>query len=110
MKFSGKVGFWLGDVETKPGVFTPSIEEREYTGELLKNNKKAQNVDSQTNDNLVMEMRVSIIADIYMRENIMSVRYITYRGTKLKVTSVSIGYPRVILDVGGIYNGDNCVT
>lgn len=35
MKFSGKIGFWIEDVEIKPGVFKPQIIEKDYTGMFL---------------------------------------------------------------------------
>lgn len=107
MKFSGKVGFWLKDVETKPGVYKPDIVEKSYTGDILKNIRNFQSSENQANDNLRVNNRVSIISDLYMQENWPSIKYITWNGTKWKVNSVDVNsYPRVILELGGVYNGN----
>lgn len=107
MKFSGKVGFWLSDVETKPGVYKPAILEKNYVGDILKNVRRFQVVENQQNDNLKVTNRISIISDLYMRQNWHSIKYVSWNGVNWAVTSVDItSYPRVILDLGGVYNGE----
>ena len=32
-------------------------------------------------------------------------RYVTYKGTKWKIASMTDGYPRIIISLGGVYNG-----
>lgn len=111
MKFSGKIGFWMKDIETKPGVFKPGIVEKPYTGDVLRNIRRFQTVENQQNENLVLNNRISIISDLYMQENWPSIKYVFWNGSKWKVTSVDIGsYPRVIIEIGGVYNGKNSVT
>lgn len=111
MKFSGMIGFWIKDVETKPGVFKPEIVEKPYIGDIKKNIRRFQSVDNQQNDNLRVNNQISVISDLYMRNNWSSIRYVLWNNVKWSVTSIDINsYPRVILDLGGVYNGKNATT
>ena len=108
MKFSGKVGFWFGDVETKPGVYRSSVNEKSYTGDVLKNTRRFQPGENQQNENLRITNRLSIISDLYMQQNWPSIKYVIWNGIKWSVNSVDISsYPRAILELGGVYNGKN---
>lgn len=107
MKFYGKVGFWLGDVEEVPGVYVPNIKEVEYVGDILKNTRQFQSANDQQNDNLVLNSRVSIISDLYLRENYSSVRYVEIFDVRWKVKYVDINnYPRIEFQLGEVYNGE----
>lgn len=111
MKFSGKVGFWLGEKETKPGVYNPEIVEKPYTGDVEKNFRRFQTADNQQNDNLRITNRLSIISDLYMQKNWPSIKYVFWNGINWSVSSVDVGsYPRVILELGGVYNGKTGTT
>lgn len=106
MKFSGKIGFWLKDVETKPGVYKSDIVERKYTGDVLKNIRNFQSAENQQNENLRINNRLSILSDLYMKQNWSSIKYVLWNDVKWKVNSVDLGsYPRVVLELGGVYNG-----
>lgn len=107
MKFSGEVGFWLGEIETSPGIWQSSIEERHYTGDVLKNTRSFQAASEQLNDDFKVNNRISILSDIYMRRNWTSIRYVIWNGTKFRVTSVDVTYPRLTLEIGGVYNGED---
>lgn len=102
-KYHGFIGFAV-QTETSPGIWTEQITEHEYSGDLLRFNRKAQS-SGNTNDNLVITNEISIIADAYLNENLYAVRYVTFMGCKWKVDSVSIDYPRMTLSLGGIYHG-----
>lgn len=106
MKFSGAVGFWLGDVKIKPGVYEPKIVEKNYTGDIINNSRRFQQVDNQLNENLKLVNRLSIISDLYMQKNWPSVKYVLWNGVRWSVSSVDVNsYPRIILELGGVYNG-----
>ena len=105
MKFSGEIGFWEGDIETSPSVWEPSIVERHYTGDILRNNRRFQSGDNQKNDNLVISNQVSILADLYALKAIQSIRYVKWMGVCWKVNSVEINHPRLTLELGDVYNG-----
>lgn len=111
MKFSGRVGFWINDVETKPGVYKSRTIEKPYTGDVLKNVRNFQSAENQVNDNLRVNNRLSIISDLYMQKNWASIKYVLWNGVKWKVSSVDVGsYPRVVLELGGVYNGKTSST
>lgn len=110
MKFHGSIGFWLGDKEEKPGVWKPEIVEKTYFGDVLQNSRRLQDSEYQ-NDNLTTNNRLSIISDLYLRENWHTVRYVIWNGVKWKVSNVTINdYPRITLQLGGVYNGTEPVS
>lgn len=101
-KFYGVIGY----IETKekaPGVYEEVVTEHEYKGDLIRNMRRLQSSE-QLNDNVNISNEFSIFADPFARENFHSMRYICYMGTKWKITSVEVLYPRLILTVGGVYN------
>ncbi len=103
-KFYGVIGYAVTE-ETAPGVWEEKITERMYFGELLRNTRKLQTAD-QLNDNINVANEISIIADPFANENFHLMKYVEFMGTKWKITSVEVQYPRLILTVGGIYNGE----
>lgn len=106
MKFSGKVGFWKDDVEVKPGSYKSVITEKHYTGDVLNNVRRFQPGENQQNENLNVSNKISIISDLYMQDNWPSIKYVEWKGVKWKATSIDAGaYPRVVIELGGIYNG-----
>ena len=102
-KFYGVIGY-AKRVETKPGVWTEEIIEREAYGDLLQNTHKIKTSGS-VNDNIDLAQDISIVADPYATENFRSMRYVEHMGTKWKITLVKPQYPRLILTTGGVYNG-----
>lgn len=109
MKFHGKVGFWVGEKEVEPGVWKSSIEERHYCGDLNRGSYRRLQPTDQQNDNFSTNNQVSILADLYARQNWTSIRYVVWNGAKLKVTSIEVAYPRILLEVGGVYNGEDTI-
>ena len=101
-KFCGNVGYVVQH-ETAPGVWTEDITERTYYGTVIRNARRLQNSGS-VNDNIEVSNRLSIIADPYANENFHAIRYVTFMGTKWKITDVEVEYPRLILSMGGPYN------
>lgn len=102
-KFYGAIGY-MESVETSPGVWKNQIIEREYAGDLVKSLQRFDSSD-KLNDDISITKDISVVADVYAYENLSNIRYVTYAGSKWKVTSVDIQYPRLILSVGGLYNG-----
>lgn len=106
MKYYGKIGFWNEDNEIRPGVYKPTIVEKSYTGDVLRNVQR-WNSGQKQNDDLNMNHRISIVYDLYLQNNLSSIKYVTYMGSKWKVNSIETNYPRVIFELGGVYNGVN---
>ncbi len=103
-KFYGAIGYAVTE-ETKPGVWTEKITERMYYGDLTRNTRKLQSTD-QLNDNINVANEISIVADPFANENFHSMKYVEFMGAKWKIISVEVQYPRLILTVGGVYNGE----
>ena len=102
-KYYGKIGF-AESVESAPGVHVEKIVERNYYGELVRNSRRLQSAN-QLNDNINISNEISILADPFANQNFHLMRYVEYMGAKWKITNVEVQYPRLILTVGGVYNG-----
>jgi hypothetical protein len=103
-KFYGAIGY--GEpVEIRPGVYQPQITERIYSGDVIRNTTPRSNSQESTNDDLKFSNQISIIADPYAYQNYHLMKYVEIMGTKWKITNVEPRYPRLILSVGGVYNG-----
>ena len=103
-KWYGKVGY-SETVETSPGVWTPQDTVREYYGDVIRNTTKwAVNSDS-TNDDLTVNGQISIVADPFANNKFHSMKWIEFMGARWKVTSVEPQPPRLLLTLGGVWNG-----
>ena len=78
---------------------------KNYQGEIFKINRKLVSSEN-LNDDVTVSNRISILADPFAYNNFHSIRYITWMGTKWKVSNVEVSYPRLIFDLGGVYNGE----
>lgn len=103
-KFYGEIGY-AETVETAPGVWTEQITKRNYFGDVIRNTRRLQPAD-QLNDNINISNEISIIADPYANDHFHAMRYVELMGTKWKITTVEVQYPRLILTLGGLYNGE----
>lgn len=102
-KWCGKIGY-AETIETKPGVWQEQIAERTHYGDVNRNKRMLQTVD-QLNDNINIANEFSIVHDPYALEHFHSMKYIEFMGTRWKISTVEVQYPRLILTVGGVYNG-----
>ncbi len=102
-KYFGNIGFAQYS-DGLPGVAEETIVERQYCGDVLRRARKLQGSDS-VNDNITISDEISILADPYAVDNFHAIRCAEYLGTKWKVTGVSVQYPRLVLTLGGVYNG-----
>lgn len=102
-KFYGIIGY-AETAETRPGVWTEQITERSYYGDLIRNVRNLQ-ASGELNDNINVANQISIVADPFACQNFHLMRYVEFMGAKWKVTSVEVQYPRLILTIGGVYNG-----
>ena len=103
-KFFGKIGY-AETVETTPGAWEEKITEREYFGDLIRNTRSLRSGE-QLNDNINISNEISIEADPFAYENFHSMRYVEFMNAKWKISSIDVQYPRLILSVGGLYNGN----
>jgi len=104
-KWFGKIGY-VDLIETTPGVWQESITEEEYQGELIRNTRRYDS-SGQVNDNLSISNTIKIAADPYHIKNFYSIRYAEFLGIKWKVSSIEVQYPKLLLTLGGVYNGED---
>ena len=102
-KYYGFVGF-ARNVETKPDVYEQVVEERAYYGDVFKINRKLVTSD-HLNDNIIASTRISIVADPFAYNHFHEIVYLSWMGANWKVTDVQVEYPRLIMEIGGLYNG-----
>ena len=103
-KWYGVVGY-SETKEISPDVWTSNeCIERFYYGDVMKNHSRWDSKD-QLNDDLRLNNTFSIIADAYAYQNFSRIKYVEYMGAKWKVTDVDVQTPRLILTVGGVWNG-----
>lgn len=102
-KYCGKIGY-ATTVEATPGVWKEQIVERKYYGDLTRNTRRLQSTD-KVNDDIVVANELSIVADPYAINNFHSMRYAEFMGAKWKIVTVEVQHPRLILSLGGLYNG-----
>lgn len=102
-KFYGAVGY-AQHQEVNPGVIEESFVEREYYGDVIKNNRRLEKGDG-VNDDINIGNTFSIVADAYAYQNFFAIRYIRWMGAVWKVTDVNVDRPRLELTIGGVWNG-----
>lgn len=102
-KFFGSIGY-AETQETSPGIHKEIIAERNYSGDVFRNSRKLKS-DESVNDDVVVNNSLSIVADPYAYNHFFAIRYVKWMGAVWKVTNVEVQSPRLLLTIGGVYNG-----
>ena len=102
-KFYGEIGYGA-TIETAPGVWQDEIAEYIYYGDVVRNTRRLQEGE-QLNNDLSVGNSISIVADAYANEHFFAIRYIRWAGTLWTVADVEVQSPRLLLRLGGVYNG-----
>lgn len=103
MRYSGKVGFSV-QTEIEPDVWEDSITEKHMVGDILRSYTYFPN-ESKINQNTQLGHRISLMGNGFLIDNLSKIAYITHRGVKWEVNTVELQTPRVIVTLGGKYNG-----
>lgn len=104
-KFYGKIGYGeTVELVESPGVWQDTIVERQYYGDVLRNTRKLQEGETLNND-ISVGNSISIVADAYANNHFFAIRYIEWAGTLWTVSDVEVQSPRLLLRLGGVYNG-----
>lgn len=105
MKWFGKVGFnTTVSMEDDSDIMIHNIVERPYYGEETRLNSQWK-TSGHKNDDKDINTEISIVSDPFARDHFMDIIYIEFMGEKWDVSTVTVQYPRLILSIGGIYNG-----
>lgn len=109
-RYYGKIGYTETIEQIDPitnksnGIWDEAVIERNYYGEIIQNSQGFKS-SGQVNDNITINVKISIIADPYANMNSNHIRYAEFMGVKWKVVSIIPQYPRLILTLGDEYNG-----
>jgi hypothetical protein len=104
-KFYGKIGY--GEtVETAPGVYSSTIVERYASGDVTRVSRKLRE-DERVNPDLDLSVgnSISIVADAYANEHFHAMKYVEWAGALWVVSDITVERPRLVLRLGGVYNG-----
>lgn len=103
-KWFGKIGYAYSG-ETEPGYYEDTVVEKEYYGDITTDRWKRQS-SGHVNDNINLANVLSIIADPFAYAHCSQMVYAEIMGERWKVTEIEIQSPRLILTLGGIWNGN----
>lgn len=102
-KYAGLVGY-VTQEETVPGVWIPVATERKMRGDVIGLGYSFQE-NEKVNDDITLQHRLSLVGDPFAYKHFTTIKYVHYLGVKWKVTGVQIQRPRLILSLGGVWNG-----
>lgn len=102
-KYAGLVGY-VTQEQTVPGVWSPVVNPKRMKGDIIRQSSNSQN-DDKVNSDISLNHRVSLIGDAYAFGNYHSIKWIDVDGYKWEVNSVEVQRPRLILSLGGRWNG-----
>lgn len=103
-KWFGKIGY-SETAETTPGKWMNRDTIREYYGDVVRNNTRWAGNSDSTNDDLTVNSQISIVADPFAIEKFYSMKWIEFLGVRWKIANVDPQPPRLILTLGGVWNG-----
>ena len=102
-RYYSKVGYGVA-IEKAPGVWQ-GVTERSYYGDVIRDYSN-QLAGNKIEGDISLSSKFSILADAFAFENYSSIKYVEWMGAKWKVTAVEVQRPRLLLTVGGVYNGE----
>lgn len=102
-KFTGLVGY-VTQEQKVPGVWSPVDNPKKMRGDVIRQSSSNQN-DGKVNSDITLNHRVSLLGDAYAFGNYYTIKWIELDSRKWEVTSVELQRPRIIVTVGGLWNG-----
>lgn len=104
MRFFGKVGYQI-ETESTDSVWVQTMVAKSYFGDAIRNNTRRDTGDT-INDQIDINNRISIVADPFAFENFQNMKYVEWLKQLWNIKSIELQPPRIILEVGGVYNGE----
>lgn len=102
-KYAGNVCY-VTEVESPPGVWRKEETVVRMYGDILRTASVFQGAE-RINKNITLQNRISLLANSIGMSNFYNIQWIEYLGTKWEVTLIDIVSPRIIVTLGGIWNG-----
>lgn len=103
-KFCGIIGYGIPN-EIEPGLWQDEIVTRRYYGDVIRNIRRHE-MGLSVNDDITVNNSISIVADAYANEHFFYMKYVEWMGVKWEIKTVEVQRPRLILTLGGVYNGE----
>lgn len=108
MRFSGAVGYATSE-QTSPGVWKEIITEVIYYGDVVRDSMRQERpsqVPPVINPGISLVNSFSIVGDEQAYGNFTNMRYVRWEGITWTITNVEVLRPRLILTVGGKWDGN----
>ena len=103
-KYFGLITY-VTQAETTPGVWENVSNSQPMRGDIIRKGASSQNGD-KINSDVSLNHRVSLVADAYALGNYHDIKHISIDGREWEVTSIEVQRPRIIVTVGGLWNGN----
>ena len=104
-RFHGKVGYGVqSEQPAGSGNWVDVITEFSYTGDVVRNSRKLEPGEGLNSD-VTVGNSISIVADQYAIDHFFNIKYVEWMGELWTVTTVTVQSPRLLLSLGGVYNG-----
>lgn len=100
-RFSGKLGFVMSN-ETEEGVWLENTVELKVKGTIRSLYVRNDN-SSSVNTNLRLTNEISILMDTKIETYLETLKYVVWKGSKWEVQSIGVNYPRMTINLGGLY-------
>lgn len=100
-RFSGKLGFVMTN-ETEEGVWLENFVELQVKGTIRSLYVRNDNSTS-VNTNLRLTNEISILMDTKIETYLETLKYVVWKGSKWEVQSIGVNYPRLTINLGGLY-------
>lgn len=100
-RFSGKLGFVMTR-ETEEGVWLEDIVEIPAKGTIRSLYVRNDN-NASVNSNLRLTNEVSILLNSKIQTYLETLKYVIWKGSKWEVQSIGVNYPRLTINLGGLY-------
>lgn len=106
-KYYGKIGYAVTvEMPEGSGVYVDKVVERPYYGDLLRYTSSRWVPGEGVNDNVTINNQISILADPFAYEHFHNIKFAEFMGVAWKVTSIEVQRPRLLLSLGGEWNGE----
>jgi hypothetical protein len=100
-RFSGKLGFVITR-ETEEGVWLEDKIEIPVKGTIRSLYVRNDN-NSSVNSNLRLTNEISILLNSKIQTYLETLKYVIWKGSKWEVQSIGVNYPRLTINLGGLY-------
>lgn len=100
-RFSGKLGFVMTR-ETEEGVWLEDVVEIPVKGTIRSLWVRNDN-NTSVNTDLRLTNEISVLMDTKIKTHLETLKYVVWKGSKWEVQSIGVNYPRLTINLGGLY-------